>query len=73
MITRIDKDTIGGRIQWLRRRKGLTQKEFAGMVFATTSAVSHWEHGKALPSGDLIISICKAFNVSADWLLGLKG
>ena len=36
------------------------------------TAVNYWMNGDRYPSAEGIILICQAFNVSADWLLGLQ-
>jgi len=30
-----------------------------------------WEHGDAVPSLDMLVRLCRLFNVSADYLLGI--
>lgn len=51
--------------------KNLTQTEFARIVGVKQSQVSEWLHGKAKPGYDLLKQICVAFNVSADYFLGI--
>lgn len=55
----------------LQRRKelGLTQKEFAELLFVTDSAVSKWERGLAYPDITLLQSICRILQVSEKELL----
>lgn len=50
---------------------GLTQTEFASRVGVKQSQVCEWLKGKAKPGYDNIKAICSAFNVSADYFLGL--
>ncbi len=52
--------------------RGLSQVAFATKVGIKQSQVSEWLKGKAKPSYDLLRQICIAFNVSADFFLGLK-
>ena len=66
------ENTVGLRILDLRRKHRMTQAEFAKCIFLTTPVVSQWERGKRFPSCEAIILICNTFNVSADWLLGIK-
>jgi len=51
------------------------QKDMAEIAGITRSAYAFWETWNAeertLPNADQITAICKAFGVSADWLLGL--
>ena len=49
-----------------------TQYETARRLNTALSVVSRWVNGQAKPSADLIIRICKEYNVSADWILGLS-
>lgn len=49
----------------------LNQTQFAKIVGIKQSQVSEWLNGKAKPGYDLLKQICQAFNVSADYFLGL--
>ncbi len=53
-------------------QKGLTQTAFANIVDIKQSQVSEWLKGKAKPGYDMLKKIASAFNISADYLLGLK-
>lgn len=64
----MDNDT-GERIKQLRKQKGLTQKEFCERINAKQSKISYIERGTNEPGIEIIKTICKAFNISADWLL----
>ena len=44
--------------------------EEAGVCFTT---VYCWLRGERVPSGSLIPQLCRVLDVSADWLLGLRG
>lgn len=47
----IDKKAVGNRIQSIRKRKGLTMKEFGKLVDnAAQSLVSRWENGLTYPN-----------------------
>lgn len=50
----------------------LTQTAFAQKVGIKQSQVSEWLKGKAKPGYDLLKQICIAFDISADYLLGIK-
>lgn len=50
----------------------LTQKTFAQRINVNQSQVSDWASGKSKPSYDAIREICLAFNLSADYIMGLK-
>lgn len=48
------------------------QSKFAEYMGYGQSTVNAWCLGKRQPNSGAIIDICTEFNVSADWLLGLK-
>ena len=50
----------------------LTQVGFAKMIGVKQSQVSEWLKGKAKPGYDTLKSMAIAFNVSADYFLGIK-
>lgn len=50
----------------------LTQVAFAKIVGVKQSQVSEWLKGKAKPGYDTLKSMVLAFNVSADYFLGIK-
>ena len=50
----------------------LNQKSFAQKINVNQSQVSDWLSGKSKPSYDAIKEICLAFQLSADYLMGLK-
>ena len=50
----------------------LTQSTFASMIGVKQSQVSEWLKGKAKPGYDTLKSMALAFNISADYFLGIK-
>ncbi len=50
----------------------LTQVAFAKAIGVKQSQVSEWLKGKAKPGYDIIKSMSIAFNVTADYFLGIK-
>lgn len=62
---------IGKKIRELRTEKGLKQIELAEILNVTQSTIVRYENGKYEPSLSTLIKICKYFEVSADYLLGL--
>ena len=60
------------RLLQLRKEKGVTQSRVAFDLGITTSAYANYEQGTREPSVSTIIKLCKYFNVSTDYLLGLK-
>ena len=61
------------RIKELRTSQGLTQTQFANLFGLTgKSTISGYESGKSTPDDEIKIAICKHFNCSLDWLLGVS-
>lgn len=56
----------------LRLAKGYTQKQIAEKLGISTRAYSHYEQGDREPSIALLKQLCKEFDVSADYLIGLS-
>ena len=54
------------------RRPRLTQEELAEKLNMTQRKISRMETGETEPSLEDIRTICRYFNVSADWLLDLE-
>ena len=63
---------FGKKIKELRQTSGLNQTELAKKLDSTQSKISKYEREELDLSTDLIVKICKTFNVSADYLLGLS-
>ena len=63
---------FGERIRNLREDRDLTQSELGAQVNMTQRKISYIERGKYEPSIDDIVSLCKFFDVSSDYLLGLN-
>lgn len=51
--------------------QNLTQSAFANAIGVKQSQVSEWLKGKAKPGYDVLKSMAIAFNVSADYFLGI--
>ncbi len=64
--------SIGKRIKDIRLERNLSQTEFAIRIGTTQDSISLWENDKRLPDTIYIINMCKEFNVSADYLLGIE-
>ena len=63
---------IAERIKELREKNNFTQSSLAKRLNVTRSAVNAWEMGISVPSTALVIELAKLFQVSTDYLLGLK-
>lgn len=64
--------SINEKITLLKTERGLNTLQLSNDLGVGNSAIYHIEKGRNLPSAELIVKICKYFNVSSDWLLGLK-
>ena len=57
------------KLQELRKQKGLTQEELAGVLSVSRTAISKWESGRGYPNIDSLKAIAKYFSVTIDQLL----
>jgi len=60
---------LGGKIQGLRKSRGMTQKELANFLGYSESYVSYVEKGERKISVDDLQKIAKIFSVDIDFLL----
>lgn len=60
------------RLKELRIMRNLTQKQLGEILGCATSSVSNWENGIREPDLECLKKFAKFFNVSSDYLLGLK-
>lgn len=63
---------IGQRIKELRKNKGWSQTFLAEKLNTTQDTISLWELGKSFPDVISLIKLVEIFDVSSDYLLGLK-
>lgn len=56
------------RIKAIRDHFGLTLEAFGSKIGITRSAVSNIEKGRSNPSEQVLIAICREFNVNEQWL-----
>ena len=56
------------RLKKLRKSLDLTQQEFADRIGIKRNSFANYETGRNTPIDAIIISICREFNVSEDWL-----
>lgn len=54
------------------KESGISKRKFAEKVGVSAASVSDWTNGKIQPNAESIFLICKAFDISADYLLGLS-
>lgn len=64
--------TYAQRIKILREKRGMTQEQVAILLKTSQQYYGKYENGiRPLPIEHLI-TLCKFYKVSADWVLGLK-
>ncbi|MBO5285765.1 MAG: helix-turn-helix transcriptional regulator [Clostridia bacterium] len=56
----------------LRKEKKLSQYDVATSLQVSPSVVCYWETDRTEPTAPNIVKIAEFFNVSTDYLLGLK-
>lgn len=66
-------ETVGERVRCVRKREGLTMVEFGARIGISNPSVSTIESGKSNPSNQTIVSICREFGVSKQWLVEGEG
>lgn len=57
------------RIKELRKSLNLTQVEFATKIGLKGNTITSYETGVRIPSDSVILSICREFRVSYEWLM----
>lgn len=65
-----DKILSGQRLKEFRKDNKLTQEKLAKLLNTTHSVISDYERGRFLISTSFLYTICKKYNISADYLLG---
>lgn len=63
---------IEERLYEVRKRNGLSQKNVAELLGIPQQQYSRYENGKFEIPVRYVITLCKYYGISADWLLGLK-
>lgn len=69
----INNKKFSSRLKNIIEMHGLTQREFAKSIGFTESAISKYLSGQRNPTLNLLCNIALKYNVSIDYLLGLKG
>ena len=64
--------SINEKIKTLRLERGLNGLKTSKALGIQATVLHNIEKGRNLPSAEMIIKLCNFFNVSSDWLLGLK-
>lgn len=64
---------INENIYRIRKEKRMTQEALALKIGTSVRNVASWESGAHTMSVENLIKVCKALEVSSDYLLGLTG
>lgn len=62
---------IGARLAGLRDDHGHKQGDLAKLLNVSASTIRSWEYENSSPSHEMLVAICKLYDTSADYLLGL--
>ena len=65
----MDAQRTGKLINYLRSKKGITQKELAELINVSDKAVSKWERGDGCPDVGILPALAKALGTDVDSLL----
>ena len=60
------------RLKELREEKGLSQMKLSKETGLSQSSIARWELSQSEPTSSDILVLCKFFNESADYILGIK-
>ena len=60
------------RLLSLRTERGIGQNELAKELHLSNASISYWENAKQIPSAEALFKLANFFDVSADYILGLK-
>ena len=66
----INRTEIGKRLKEFRKENNLTQEKLASILNTVHPVISNYEKGKFLIALPFLYTICKKYNISADYLLG---
>ena len=66
----MENNLFAKRIKSLRIEKKMTQQELGNIVGLTSTGVSYWESGKAVPNFETMTKLSNYFGVSIDYLTG---
>ena len=61
--------TVGEKIFYLLKKKGMTQKEFSDKTGIATTTISDWKKKNTNPGSDKIMTICAALDIKPEILL----
>jgi len=68
-----DLKLINDNIFNVRKKIGLSQKDFANSLSITNTSLSYYESGKRTPDANFLQSLVVVYNVNLNWLVTGKG
>ena len=63
---------VGNRLKESRKQAGYTKDQVAKLMYMTQQQYSRFENGVFELNYQQIIKLCQLYNISADYLFGLK-
>ncbi len=67
---KLNKITSGSRLKEFRKEQKLTQGKLASVINSDKTVICAYEKGKNIIATPFLYTICKKYNISADYLLG---
>ena len=61
---------LGYRLRQLRKSRAMSQEDLGRALGVSKVSISGYEKGTRMPSMDVLLSILRMFDVSADYMLG---
>jgi len=68
----MEKNIFGIKLKELRQEQGISQRKLGEALGVCNQTVSFWENGNREPDLDSLRKIAQYFEISTDFLLGLK-
>lgn len=65
-------NTFGERFKRLKKEFGLSYAQLSKIIDVSKSTIVRWEKGLIKPKITKLYKLCILFNVSSDYILGLK-
>ena len=59
------------RLKELREERNLSQNDLSKEINISVACISRWENNLRVPNIDSIVVLCKYFECSADYIIGL--
>lgn len=66
----IDINKVSNRLKEFRKENNLTQEKLAKLLNVVKGTIGNYESARALIATPFLYTICKKYNISADYILG---